>query len=83
LMKLAMNQDASEQVRAVSFYKIKELKDYLDKKTAGKEMEKAHIIHALSMIDQFMDDPNEWKNSMPKNMPDGSPIGMDACGGQH
>ena len=83
LMKLAMNQDASEQVRAVSFYKIKELKYYLDKKTAGKEMEKAHVMHALSMIDQFMDDPNEWKNSMPKDMPDGSPIGMDACGGQH
>ncbi|MFT6322156.1 MAG: hypothetical protein ACJAT4_003091, partial [Granulosicoccus sp.] len=81
LMKLAMNQDASEQVRAVSFYKIKELKDYLNKKTAGKEMEKAHVMHALSMIDQFMDDPNEWKNSMPKDMPDGSPIGMDACGG--
>mgnify|MGYP000131717893 CR=1 FL=1 len=81
LMKLAMNQDASEQVRAVSFYKITELKNYLGKKTAGKEMEKAHVMHALSMIDQFMDDPNEWKNSMPKDMPDGSPIGMDACGG--
>lgn len=81
LMKLAMNQDASEQVRAVSLYKIKELKDYLNKKTSGKEMQKAHIMHALSMIEQFMDDPNEWKNSIPKNMPDGSPIGMDACGG--
>ncbi len=81
LMKLAMNQDASEQVRAVSFYKIKELKDYLSKKTSAKEMEKAHVMHSLLMIEQFMDDPNEWKNSMPKNMPDGSPIGMDACGG--
>ncbi|MFK8006063.1 MAG: zinc-dependent metalloprotease [Saprospiraceae bacterium] len=81
LMKLAMNQDASEQVRAVSLYKIKELKDYLNKKTSGKEMEKAHVMHALSMIEQFMDDPNEWKNSIPKGMPDGSPIGMDACGG--
>ncbi len=81
LMKLTMNQDASEQVRAVSFYKINELKDYLSKKTSGKEMEKAHVMHALSMIEQFLDDPNEWKNSMPKDMPDGSPIGMDACGG--
>ena len=81
LMKLAMNQDASEQVRAVSLFKLTELNDYLAKKTSGQEMEKAHIMHALSMINQFMDDPNEWKNSIPKNMPDGSPIGMDACGG--
>ena len=81
LMKLAMNQNASEQVRAVSWMKINELKDYLNKKTSGKEMEKAHIMHALSMIEQFLDDPMEWKNTIPKDMPDGSPIGMDACSG--
>jgi hypothetical protein len=81
LMKLAMNQNASEQVRAVSLYKINELKEYLDEKTSDNEMEKAHIIHALSMIKQFSGNPNEWKNSLPKDLPDGSPIGMDACGG--
>jgi hypothetical protein len=33
------------------------------------------------MIKQFSGNPNEWKNSLPKDLPDGSPIGMDACGG--
>ena len=37
LMKLAMNQDASEQVRAVSFYKIKELKELLDSGAIDKD----------------------------------------------
>lgn len=82
LMKLAMNEDASEQVRAICWQKLVSLKDYMKKNiTTGTEMQQAHIIHSIILIDQFNSDPMKWKSSMPKDMPDGSPIGMDACGG--
>ncbi len=79
LMKTAVNESANEQVRAIAFLKINELKDRLSKKTSGKDVENAHVQHALFLINQFVQNPNEWKSAMPKDMPDGSPIGSDAC----
>ena len=77
LMKLAMSEDASEQVRAVSWQKINELETWLKKQKPvdSKNNTNAHFDHALILIKLFKDNPMEWKNSLPKNMPDGSPIG--------
>ena len=80
LMKTAMNEDANEQVRAIAFLKINELKEQLSRKKSGKDVEQAHVMHAIFLINQFTQNPNEWKRALPKDMPDGSPIGMDACG---
>ncbi len=80
LMKLATNQSTSDEVRAISWLKINELEDYLKKQSPVTDVEKAHVVHGLAMIAQFKADPAEWKNTTPKNLPDGSPIGMDACG---
>ncbi|MEM6965908.1 MAG: zinc-dependent metalloprotease [Bacteroidota bacterium] len=80
LFKLAMNRDGSDQVRAITYLKINELEDWLGKQTSIREVEKAHYQHALLMIQQFKNNPTEYKNTLPKKMPDGSPIGMDTCG---
>ncbi|HFC01015.1 MAG TPA: DUF5117 domain-containing protein, partial [Phaeodactylibacter sp.] len=77
LMKLAMNEDASEQVRAISWQKINELETWLkqQKSVDSKNNINAHFDHALILIKLFKNNPTEWKNALPKNMPDGSPIG--------
>ena len=80
LMKTAMNEDAHEQVRAIAHLKISELATRLGNKNSGKDVEKAHIQHSLFLIKVFWENPNEWKSALPKDMPDGSPIGADACG---
>ena len=77
MMKLAMNENTTEQVRAISWLKISELRTWLGKQSVVQDVDKAHIENAKRKIDRFFDQPNEWKNSNPVNMPDGSPIGTD------
>ena len=84
LMKLAMNEDGSDQVRAISWLKINELESWLQKQSGSQDVDKAHYSHGLFLIQQFKNDPDEWLNSQPVEMPDGSPIGMEAMGcGEH
>ena len=85
LMKLAMSTNASDQARAISWLKINELEKWLNKQSASQDIDKAHYSHGLFLIKKFKDDPEEWLNSQPLEMPDGSPIGMEAmgCGEQH
>jgi len=53
-------------------------------KLAMNQDDKAHYSHGLFLIEQFKNDPEDWMNSQPVEMPDGSPIGMEAMGcGEH
>jgi hypothetical protein len=84
LMQLAVNDSASEQVRAIAFLKLSELAEKCNISSYRKYgLNEAHALHSALTIKNFFDNPNEWKKAQPKPMPDGSPIGMDACGFGH
>lgn len=77
LMTLATNNEASEQVRAIAYLKIDELKNWINSKTKSvkDESEKAHYIYALSQIKQFEENPVKFKIPAPVAPPPGDPIG--------
>ncbi|KPK89294.1 hypothetical protein AMJ80_10010, partial [bacterium SM23_31] len=78
LMNLAVNPGASTQVRAITSLKIDELKNWLDEQSEKimEESRKAHIVFALSEIDQFQKDPSKVNFTLPLSAPSGAPIGM-------
>ena len=78
LMNLAVNDHSSEQVKAVAYYKIIELKDWLQSVLPkSEELQKAHFTYAIHKIEEFIKTPEKFKLPEPLGTPDGSPIGMD------
>ncbi|MFA9453086.1 MAG: zinc-dependent metalloprotease [Candidatus Aminicenantaceae bacterium] len=77
LMGLAVYDGAAPQVRAVARWKIKELEVSLGKRVdaAKSPNEKAHILSALDLIEQFLKDPSQLKLPQPLSAPPGAPIG--------
>ncbi len=78
LMRLAADENASTHVRAISYLKLEELKDWLNKRinSTKDESQKAHYFYAASQIKLFQDDPNKVKLTAPLSPPSGAPIGM-------
>lgn len=81
LMGLAANKNAGEQVKAICYLKINELKDWLKARVASQldEAQKAHYYFAISRIEQFQKVPADFELAVPLDPPAGSPIGM-GCG---
>ncbi len=81
LMELAANEDASGQVRAVAFFKLNQLKEWLGiQKATGDDVQTAHIQMGISQIDRFQKDPKQIPVTKPAEPPAGPPIGMsDFC----
>lgn len=81
LMSLAANNRASNQVRAIAFQKLGELKTWLDTNSSsgvdGGQL--AHLIYASAKIKKFLEDPEEFEIPQPLQPPPGSPIGMDCA----
>jgi hypothetical protein len=77
LMGLAVYDAAAPQVRAVSRWKIEELKSSLESKSeaSGRINQKAHFLNALALIDLFEEDPSQLKLPQPLSAPPGAPIG--------
>jgi hypothetical protein len=79
LIKLALNESASAQARAVAFLKIDQLGSWLtgQSKAAIDESWKAHYVFELHAVNSFRDDPKEYKSEPLLTMPPGQPIGQD------
>ncbi len=77
LMSLAVNGEASEQVRAIAYYKIDALKDWIGTqlKSTKDEDQRAECTYALSQIKQFQENPVKFKTPTPVEIPPGDPIG--------
>jgi Met-zincin/Domain of unknown function (DUF5117) len=77
LMYLVSDNEASEQARALAYAKLVELKDWAIKQAAktGNTSEKASLQFAVFQIEQFENDPGEFKRMKALTPPDGSPIG--------
>jgi hypothetical protein len=74
-----MQEEASGQVRAWSWNKLKELQAWLSNNahTGKTPAVQAHFRYHLDEIKRFMEDPKEVKLPKAPELPDGSPIG---CG---
>lgn len=77
LMGLASYEAAAPQVKAVAFYKLNELKNWLGRSVSGTrdESQKAHFYYAISQIELFQKDPDKVKLTVPLPPPPGAPIG--------
>lgn len=78
LMRLAADEKATPQVRAVASLKLNDLKDWLSQqlKSAEDEILKAHYFYTISEIRLFQKDPDRVKLTVPLRTPVGAPIGM-------
>jgi hypothetical protein len=77
MISLAMNPDATTQVRAVTALKLGELKEWLAKKVkqTKDDSQKAHYAFALAQISFYQEHPDQLKLTKPVTPPDGQPIG--------
>jgi hypothetical protein len=83
LMKLALNNNASVQARAIASLKIDQLKTWLSEKVKGTSTEswKAHYAYELLLINEFREDPKKYEADNLLAPPPGQPIGQDeSCG---
>ncbi len=83
LLKLALNKDASDQVKAIAYLKADQLRIWLAErmKVTTNEEWKAHYSYALSQIRKFQENPDEYKQDDLLPPPPGQPIGLeDTCG---
>lgn len=82
LMQLATNDKTNPQANAIAYQTILKLKSKLEQKTQGLNRGTlANRKYALELIRQFHEDPSDFKVKSAKEIPAGSPIGMDfGCG---
>jgi hypothetical protein len=82
LMELAADESASEQVRAIAYFKLNQLLEWLkaQSKKTNIEEQLAHQMLAISQIERFQKDPGKIPVTKPEAPPAGAPIGMfDFC----
>ena len=77
LMRLAADEHALDQARAIASLKLDDLKGWM--KTAAADAkdpeQKAHLYFAETQIEQFQKDPKKIGLTTPAEPPDGPPIG--------
>lgn len=78
LMRLAVEESAAPQAKAVSLLKIEELKRWLVSrvKVETDEGQRAHFLSSLNQVERFLEDPEEFLLPSPLAAPPGAPIGM-------
>ena len=80
LMTLAGNEQAMDQVRAITSLKLDELESWLKKAQGAQgedEEESAHLAFGAEQIQHFHKDPKVIGLTPPAEPPDGPPIGSD------
>jgi hypothetical protein len=77
LMALSASDHASDEVRAIAWLKLHDLKDWLNSPSGGKQAisDRAHVFFAAHEIDLFEKDPKRIDLTPPVGPPDGPPIG--------
>lgn len=77
-MRLAVEERAIPQARAIAMYKLEEMKDWLGPRIQsqkGKD-QKAHFYYAANQIKLFLENPSQVVIALPLSPPPGAPIGM-------
>jgi hypothetical protein len=77
LAKLAISKDASAPTKAIATLKLDQLKSWLKARATTDEEWKAYYAYIVLQIDQFQDDPAEYKEDALMEAPPGMPIGSD------
>jgi hypothetical protein len=79
MMKLANSETGSNQVRAIVFLKLEELREWLAGQVPREKdkLQKAHYSWAIWQIEQFKENPGKFKFLKAMDLPDGPPIGSD------
>lgn len=83
LSKLALNEEASVQAKAITLLKLDQLKAWLTTKQPTDESWKAHYAFLVKQISSLQEDPEEFKQDNLLPTPPGAPIGsteMEFCG---
>lgn len=79
LLRLAANESAATQVRAVAYDKIDRLKTWLGERAGRESAERrAHFKFAIAQIERFQENAEAFRPSRPPQPPAGSPIGGGA-----
>lgn len=79
IMNLAQHPKASPSVKAQSKYILTEIAKKIQSKRYT-DIEKPYQMYYVDMINQFEKYPEKFKLEASPKIPDGSPIGSDACG---
>jgi hypothetical protein len=74
LMQLAASGQASEQVKAVAWSKLDDLRKWAAASAARDFSQRAHLQFAAAQIKRFQDDPKQIGVNKPAEAPDGPPI---------
>jgi len=77
MMVLAQSPNSTEQVKAITWMKLGEAKEYLDKAEGSSVAWKAHRNWLSDRIKRFQNNPKEVTLPKPEEAPPGQPIG---CG---
>lgn len=78
LINICTDENSTGQVRAVALAEIVQLDQWLAGQVRTKNMdEKAHYLYAIEFIRRFKEHPDLFKSSEVKELPMGSPIGID------
>ncbi len=76
LMRLAVNDRAYDEVRAKSLAGIKDVRAYASGRSGRRTNEDGvYYQYVVNQVDQFLEDPSEYKSGDIIKAPDGSPIG--------
>jgi hypothetical protein len=75
IMHLAMDERASSQTQALALLAVEEIAALIQKEEAYSSERKGHFLLAQRKINQFKQNPNDWKVKPSVEMPAGSPIG--------
>src|SRR6266446_6223409 len=80
VIALAVDERSSSEVRAITWLKLGQLKDWLESTVPnirGNEAEQAHLAWGAAQIAQFQKDPKQFQLAPLADPPDGQPIGAD------
>ena len=75
VIRLALHKDASPQARAITLYKLDELKTWVSAPPLGGETWWAHFQYLETQIKQLQENPEEYKQDVLLPAPPGQPIG--------
>ncbi|MFC1783791.1 hypothetical protein ACFL02_09450, partial [Planctomycetota bacterium] len=75
LMRLAADNSASSQVRALASLKLDQLKTFFDSTIPPNENQQAQNQYAAALIERFQKNPDSFQFAEPPAPPPGAPIG--------
>ena len=80
LIKLAADQRASEQARAIAMMEINNLKNWVERRQRNEsdKNQAAHLFYSASQMKKFLENPEAAEINDPIASPDGSPIGQQS-----